>query len=287
MPEDKDVKPVDPSATIEEPADVNQESAEPSAAEPTVEQGDVQPEVQPDFEVDERGVPWKNRAQEWKRKTEELSQSLPGMIEQKLSEVLSRQQPQQAQREYTVAELEQIALENPQYRPWVEQQKEDLRLKRLSSQIEERFKTSETARTNELKKQQALNTVMQNFPEMFLKDGQGRPIGWDNSNHMTQEVSRIMQDANFANHPEGLLAAAEMAHSRMLRMTMPKITRQVQQAKAKVKKLETQTMTEGGGRPAQESKTGLRKAQERLAQTGSMQDAQVALTEYFKNKGLI
>ena len=277
------------SPAPEQVEDVNQ-TAESSAAEPEVQQGQTEQAAQDTKDlVDEFGVPWKNRAMEWKRKTEELSTNIPSLIEQKLSEVLSKQNTQQAvQKEYSIAELEQIAINDPQYRPWVEEQKEAIRQKKYASQIDERLQRTERLRQEESRRANALQNVMREFPELFTKNASGQPVGWDNSNPLTVEVSKLMQDERLAKDPDGLLWAAHIAHSRVSRSVLPKVTQEIQKAKAKVKKLESKDMVQGGGRNSSEPvKDNLRKAQERLAQTGSMQDAQAAMAEYFKKKGIL
>lgn len=269
--------------------DVNQ-TADTSAVEPEAQEGQQEQTVQDTKDaVDEFGVPWKNRAMEWKRKTEELSTNIPSLIEQKLSEVLSKQTTQQTQqREYSIAELEQIAINDPQYRPWVEEQKESIRQKKLSSLVDERFQRTEKLRIEESRRSASLQNVMREFPELFTKNAQGLPTGWDNSNPMTIEVSKLMQDERLSKDPDGLLWAAHIAHSRLSRQVLPKVTQEIQKAKAKVKKLESKEMVQGGGRNSGEPvKDSFKKAQERLAQTGSMKDAESAMAEYFKKKGIL
>lgn len=279
------------SPAPEEVKDVN-ESVDTSTAEPEAQQGQSEQNEDsqnPKDMVDEFGVPWKNRAMEWKRKTEELSTNIPSLIEQKLSEVLSKQgQSQVTQKEYSIAELEQIAINDPQFRPWAEEQKEALRLKKLSSQIDERFQRTEKLRQEEFRRQNALQNVMREFPELFSKNQQGQPTGWDNSNPLTIEVSKLMQDERLSKDPDGLMWAAHIAHSRLSRSVLPKVANEIKKAKAQVKKLESKDMVQGGGRNSGEPvKDSFKVAQERLAKSGSMQDAQAAMAEYFKKKGIL
>lgn len=278
---------------VPSPADqIEQEEAViPEGAE-TVEQPDVPDAAagtQQQIEaVDETGVPYKNRAMEWKRKTEELSSSLPQIIEQKFKELSTTltQQPQKPQ--YTIADLEAFRLQNPDQAPWVEQEKSKLMIQQLSSQMDEKLKQVETVKENQVKRQQAENYVASTYPELFVKDGAGRIMGWDQSNPLTGEISRLLNDPRIANQPDGLQFAADVAFARYTKsQQIPKLQKSLKTSKSQVKNLERKVMTEGAGRVPVVPKTAFSKAQERLAQTGSPRDAVTALGEYFKMTGVI
>jgi hypothetical protein len=233
--------------------------------------------------VDEHGVPWKNRAFEWQRKTQELSEKLPEIIQGELQKFKTDfQQPQQ--RKYTIAELEAFALQSPEYKPWVEEQKAKLLQEQMMTAIEEKFKTREVETKKMTTRQQAEATVFKTFPNMFTKDQFGN-VTWNNQDPMTQRVAQYMNDPELRDNPRGLEVAAKMAYADLSMSGIP-IQRQKEQAmKTQMKSLEKKVMTEGGGKPVVQSASPMRKSLERLAQTGSTKDAQQAVAEYFKNIG--
>lgn len=257
---------------------------EPPTTEPTnvpAEEGKIQAE-----EVDEQGVPWKNRAFEWQRKTQELTENLPKIIEETLQKTMQQQQIPQ-KKTYTVAELEAFAQENPTYRPWVEEQKAILLQESLNKSLEERFKNKEEEVKKSSLRQQSEQAVVKAFPNMFTKDSMGNTV-WNNQDPMTRLVAQYMQDPEIKNHPRGLEVASKMAYSDLVLQGKATQVNTTQKLKAQVKQMEKKVMPEGGGSPVpQQSKTPFKAASERLAQTGSMKDAKDAVAEYFKSLGHI
>jgi hypothetical protein len=113
-----------PAPVVE--AEAQAVTPETTATQETVipaEEGKTQPEALTEA-VDEQGVPWKNRAFEWQRKTQEMSERLPEIIQTELQKFKQSSEP--APKKYTVAELEAFAQQSPEYRPWVEEQKAQL-----------------------------------------------------------------------------------------------------------------------------------------------------------------
>lgn len=234
--------------------------------------------------VDEHGVPWKNRAFEWQRKNTELSESLPKIIEETLQKSLqAQQQPQQ--KKYSVAELEAFAQENPNYRPWVEEEKAKLLQEQLNKTLEDRLLAKEKETQRLTQRQQSEQMVLQQFPNMFKKDQFGRP-SWNEQDPMTRLVGQYLQDPDLKNHPRGLEVAAKMAYADLAADGKAVQIKQAKQLKAQVKSMEKKVMPEGGGSPVPiQSTTPFKKAQERLAQSGNLTDAREAVGEYFKAIG--
>jgi hypothetical protein len=63
-----------------------------------------------------------------------------------------------------------------------------------------------------------LRYVTDSYPELFIKDNLGNKV-WNIQHPMMQYINQIMQDPRFANDPEGLSAAADMAYGRYSRMS--------------------------------------------------------------------
>lgn len=245
------------------------------------DEGKTQSEAQET--LDESGVPWKNRAFEWQRKTQELSEKLPEIIQGELQKFKENfQQPQQ--RKYTIAELEAFAQQSPEYKPWVEEQKAQLLQEKLVSTIEEKLKARDTETQKLTQKQQAEASVYRQFPNMFSKDSYGN-VTWNPADPMTQRVAAYMNDPELKSHPRGIEVAAKMAYADLAMSGIPVQVRKEQAMKTQMKSLEKKVMTEGGGKPVTQTVNPLRKNIDRLSQTGSLSDAKAAVSEYFKAIG--
>jgi len=276
------------SAPVEETQEVvNQEAqptSEPQATQPEQETAQAQPAGQQSYEaVDEFGVPYKNRTFEWKRKYEETIDKLPNLIEEAVKSSV-QQYGQAPQKKYTVAELEAFAQQSPEHRPWVEEQKAQLLREQLTNEFEQKIKSVESRKEAEIRKQQAFNYVATTYPEIFVKNQQGQVLGINNQSPMAQQINVLMNDPRFANDPEGLMAAADIAYARVSRSQMGVNQMKEQKLKAEVKHLQKQTLVESGARQGTQAVPEYRKAIDRAKQTGSLKDVQAALAAMAKAK---
>ena len=286
-------KPEEVKENVSETSPETQEVVEQPAE--TTQQDDTQQEqqeipVQPDTvagqpqaeAVDERGVPWKNNAFEWKRKAEDLAEKLPSLVEEKIQQAFQQFGSGQQEKEYTVSQLEAYAIEHPEYRPWVEEQKAVLIQKKLSKDMDEKIQADRKRQEGEVRKQQALRYVMDNYSDAFLKNPQGQIVGWNNAHPLTQQIGMIMKDPRFANDPEGLAGAADIAYGRMMRSQKPIQQQKEIKLKHEVKDLQKKTLAEGGGKPSTVVANPVRDALSKLKKTGSLKDAEAALAEIIK-----
>jgi len=283
MADEQAVKPTE-SAPVEQAQEVVTPAETTTASEGTAQTTEIPATPVVNEAVDEFGVPYKNRAMEWKRKSEELAEKLPSLVEEKINEAFAKNSQQAQQREYTVVELEQYAIDNPEARPWVEEQKQNITLKRLTGEIEKKFQATEKVKEANVKKQQSLQYVMQTYPDAFVKSQNGQIVGWDNNHPLTQAIGQIMQDPRFSNDAEGLMAAADIAYARYSRGQQPLIRQKQESLKAEVKNLQRQTMVEGGGRQGVVTVAPHRAAIDRLKQTGSIKDATEAVKAIMEAK---
>jgi len=251
-----------------------------TSTQETTQAEQTTPEPSPQVaDVDETGVPWKNRAMEWKRKSDEVIEGLPLMIE----EAVKRAVPQgQQQREYTVSELEAFASQNPEYRPWVEEQKQQIMLKKLTAEMDTKIKSADKARNDEITRQQSVQYVMQTFPEAFVKDNSGKIVNWDNNHPITQQIGILMRDPRFATDPQGLVAASEIAYARYVRGQQPRVNQEQQRLKAEVGDLQRKTMVEGGGKTPIQTRPSHRVAVDKAKQSGNLNDVASAIGEILK-----
>ena len=106
-----------------------------------------------------------NRYYESERKSKELIENL----DVKLGELLQNKNTQ-TQPEYSISQLEQFAISNPDHRPWVEEEKAKIIQKNVSKITQQEIHAVEEKRTNEQKRQSAYNYVVQSYPECFIKE---------------------------------------------------------------------------------------------------------------------
>lgn len=284
-PEEKDVNTSETSTeeqVVDKPVD---ETTEAETTQPeTIEQPSeetVTPEVsKPQYEaVDEYGVPYKNRAMEWQRKTSELTERLPQLIE----EAVAKGRETTQERRYSIAELEAFAIQNPEQRPWVEEQKSKVLQEQIGRITEEKVKVAEAKNEAKIIRGQAYQYVTQNYPEMFIRDTFGN-MTFNNQHHLTQQVGLIMQDPRLANAPDGLMAAADIAFARYSRALNANTQRKVKTLNNNLRKVQKQTLVEGSGiKATPQTRSEKQKALEKLSKSGSMEDAKLAIGEIIKS----
>lgn len=238
-------------------------------------------------EADEKGVSYKNRYMEMKRKFETTVDRIPEMIEQKLSQFQPKQQEQQVQeKEYTIEELEGFAQQNPNYRTWVEGEKAKLISKQTAREIEKNLTAREMKMKEEVTRQQTEAKLTSDFPELFVKDSLGR-VQWDMSNPVVREIGMISQDPALKSRPDGLYLAAELAYSRAFRRGEIGTKKKEQVLKSEVKKLQKKTLVEGtASKPNVVAKDPVKDALTKLKQTGSKSDLEGAYAAYFQKAHL-
>jgi hypothetical protein len=285
MPNEEVVAESTPAPVVEAPvldtAAVTPETPATQAQETPADAGNNQ-EVQAVEPVDETGVPWKNRAFEWQRKTQELTERLPNIIQEELQKFKQTSEP--VQKKYTVAELEAFAQQSPEYRPWVEEQKAQLLQEKMVATLETRLKANEEQTKAASLRQQSEAQVVRQFPNMFSKDANGN-IGWNHNDPMTQRMAAYLQEPELKANPRGLEVAAKLAYADLAMAGVSVKVQTEQKLKTQVKALEKKVMTEGAGRPVVPQVAPMKKSMERLAQTGNLTDAKDAVQEYFKAIG--
>lgn len=238
-------------------------------------------------EVDDKGVPYRNRFEEMRRKYEQVVENIPQIINQTLSEKLSNQtQPQQIERKYSVRELEEFAIANPDYRGWVEEEKAKLNVKLAVSEFEKLNAEKEKARQDASIRQETFNKLTSDFSELFTSDSQGRKV-WDNSNPIVRQVAVLMQNPELQKDPRGLEYATLMAYGQAAKSGTISNAKKESKLKAEVKTLQKKTFVEGGQKSQVVAKDEVRDAIEDLKKTGSKKAVSNAVSAYFKKVGYI
>jgi hypothetical protein len=285
---EKDVN-VDSSATpdVNQPAEAVQAPTEAELASVSSTPETIADQIK-EHEVDEKGVSYKNRYEEMRRKHEQVVESLPQMIEQTLNQNLSRLQTQQKQQpqEYSIEQIENFVAENPQYKAWGEQEKGKLIARQAVDELEKRMNAKEQAKAFESKRQLSEAQTKKEFPDIWIKDSYGRDI-LDTQNPVVRELAGIMQDPDLQRRADGLYVATEIAYSRLARRGQINTKQKETKLKQEVKKLEKKTFTEGGQKSQVVAKDDLRDSIEALKKNGSKQAVANAVSAYFKKSGYI
>lgn len=219
---------------------------------------------------------YKNRSFELERKLNNLTEELPKIIKDTVIESSSQNQQK---REYTIAELEAYALENPEHRPWVEEEKEKIRDKRL----EERLKQKELDQANVVKRQQSESRVLSDpkYAEAFV-DQNGTKV-FNPSSPLAHAMHSYLNDPRIKGQPDALEIAAKLARADILDKSSSQEKVKVNDLKRKNAKLKQNILVEGGtNNDTQPVKSSYDLAADRLRQTGSRRDAEAAVKEYFK-----
>ena len=282
MEEIRDVIETDPSPVDE---GVNEEvvSAEPQEDSPSqdiAESPIVQDDLEPLDKPDDRE--WMNVAKEKERKLEELTSSLPNMIEEAISKATSKKEEAP---KYTVSQLEQYAIENPEYRPWVEEQKEILRTEQIAKTVESRLAAEKAQMAEQQTRNQAYGHVQSNYPELFVKDKAGN-VRWDMNNPVVANIRGYLGDKRIGSQPDGIVVATKLAYADYYRNNATSLKTKAKLAESSLKKEQRKTMVSSS--TAQVSDPSVyEQAMNRLRTKGDKNAARIAIKEILKNKGAI
>ena len=266
---------------------VNQEPVTTSQAEETPVTEVTQPSAVPaaNLDVDEFGVPWKNRAMEWQRKSEQLVDKLPQIIEEKLKTVTQTQQPT-----YTYEQLEAYKMQNnqdPNIVAWATGEQRKLAASEQRRMFEEIVGQREKQRDAEISKQKAVEYVQQNYPDAFIKDASGKPVGWNMAHPITQQIDALMRNPELSNNPNGLAAAADIAYGRYMKAQAGNLQQTNAQLKREVKTLQKGGLIEGGGKKVVVTQAPQVAAMEQAKKSGTIKDASNSIGLILKQKGIL
>lgn len=263
--------------TTEQGATPVEETQQPQSAIPEA--------VNEEGEVDEKGVPYKNRYMEAQRKLQSiqteyqgLQSTLPNLIQEAVAKAIPQKE---AAPTYSKEELIKFknSAESAEHRAWAEIELEKIRGK----ETEEYFRNQSQAKEREMAvnhaRQASFSYVQSNYGAMFNNDG-----SWNNAHPLTQKLARIYNsDEALKNHPAGLRVAADMAVAEHIREIQPDIVKQTTKLKRQVKKLQSQTLIEGNGQPQTvKAPDPLKNAYERQYKLGDKDSTKAVAAELIK-----
>lgn len=261
-------------------------------AQVAVEQENVQQDTLPprgqevSNDVDENGIPYKNKYMEVSRKLEEFADKLPRVIEETLAKKQQQQPPQE--KSYTIEELEQIALQNPNLRPQVEAEKMNLQKREFAKLIEERERKQEEKAKADMVRNQTWYEVTSDplLKDVFTQNAMGhKQFRLDHP--MTQIIDGYMRNPEIGNRPDALKWATKLAYADYMRDFSEKTEKQARKMKATVNQEQRKTLV-GGGVPSnvQQGDDMGKLRNEFIQSNGSRQATDNYLKAILKKQGL-
>lgn len=216
-----------------------------------VSEAPAQPEQesQVNDDVDERGVPWKNRFMETQRKLEEM----PEIIQKTVQESLNKQNKQEYTKE-NIPYLKQYAVEHPEYASWVEQQIDDIRAKETANLVRQELTSFQQQQKMETIRKQSEDWVTNHpeFKQCFNTDASGNKV-WNMTNPLSQIMGQILNSPDpltgkmVKDRADGLSVAAELAYARYALSQKGKTVTQITQMKKDLKKAQKVSMAQSVG----------------------------------------
>jgi hypothetical protein len=233
------------------------------------------------LDVDEFGVPWKNRAMEFKRRYETTLEEVNSKIDKLAT---GYQQPKQ----YSVEELEAFAetTDNAQHKAWAKSQIREIEKKEYAKVAEESVNKWKKEQEVERTKAQVFQSVLSRNPDVAIKDQNGNFLGFNPNSPVFQRMNQYMNNPEIANHPKGLEIAEAYAIRDLHLSQAPKAAQVLVNKESEIKNLQKKTLIEGGGQPVPQSnpKSAM---MDRLKQTGTVKDGAAIFKEMLKSQGVI
>uniref|UniRef100_A0A6H1ZQC6 Uncharacterized protein n=3 Tax=viral metagenome TaxID=1070528 RepID=A0A6H1ZQC6_9ZZZZ len=279
MPEEiKDVNPVDTSTTeqaveVVEPATT--EEVDQSQEAPSTQEVKPEVEIKPDR-------PEINYAMEAARKSSEALE-----IVRQLQQQQQQVQQQPAQPQYSKAQLRAFAetTSDANHKVWALEEIDKLDKVERTSEIRQIFEGQQKKSQEEQQRSQSFQFVVQNFPEIAVRDATGNFAGFNQNSPLYQKINDYMNNPDLARSPQGLIAAAKMAAFDLGVSMNSKLNNKITATTAQLRKEQKRQLISGGGTPAQteSSQSKLAKLAEVYRKTGSRE----AFKQLAKARGLI
>jgi len=151
---------------------------------------------------------------------------------------------------------------------------------KVSETIDQKFQTLQKQQTAERVKNETFNFVIQRHPEIAIKDNAGNFVGWNTKSPIVQRMDAYMRNPDIANNPSGLRVALALAKDDL---SGSQVASQ-QKLKTQVKTLQKGTMIEGGQTTSVQETDSLSRAKDTLRKSGTVKDANKAVSAWLKNK---
>ena len=208
-------------------------------------------------------------------------QAVVEQTDQTTGSVTTEEGQETEQQEYTVAELEAYALEHPEHRPWVEEEKDKKRKKEWKSMLD----ADKVERNQVIKKQQSENRTLSNpkYSEAFVKQG-GQTV-LNPESKLAHMIHGYMNDSRLSGQPDSLEIAAKLAYADYVDQSVQEKESKLTSVKRQNAVLKQKTMVDGGGvNDSTPARSDFALANERLSKTGNRKDAEAAVKAYMARR---
>ena len=276
--EQKDVTTTESSTVenqdVKQEEKVSQEADSSTAKQESTSEADVSskiPSLTPD-DVDDRGVPYKNRYYEMQRKFTELADKIPSMVQETVQKSLETGNAKKEPSKDELIRFRANNLDNPEYVAWADTEIEKLRTRELQDIIKQSREDERAVISQQQQKVDTHNKLVSDYPELFLFDKSGRVVNYNLDNPFTRAVAEELgSDPRYKGMPDAELIAANMVFARQARSKTKVADSKVKEAVSTVSKEKRKNLSEGGGNTTSDdtSKSEIDKAREELSRTGS------------------
>lgn len=240
----------------------------------------------PQADVDDLGVPYKNRYHEYKRKYEDLTG--------KYEEIITRLDnlPQTAQKQRQASEAEYLAYANdpntsPEHRMWAMSEIEKLREEKTAGAVRRELEQFQKKQQDTQVRNSSTQYAINQYPEIAFRDSAGNFAGFNMESPMMRKIDELMrQEPELRTHPKGFALAADVAYAQLARSRQTQTAAKQEKLKQENTQLKKQTLVEGGGKPVVPQANPIQSAIGKT-QSGSVKDAAAAMKEIFKARGVI
>lgn len=232
--------------------------------------------------LDEDGVPLQNRTKEYQRKLEKTTSELSELK----TMVAGIQKSMTNNQEYTIEDLERFKKAQPEHSEWCDKEIKKLRDKEVKSLVTEGIQEFTSAQQAKEIKSKSIISVAQAYPNLVLKDEQGRIKGWNMQDPMMGIINGLMQDPDLKKRPDSLRIAADIAFARIAKSKMHDASQKNLELKSTITDLKNKTLIEGDGVNAQPvPQSALKKSVNQAKVTGDKKDVQAAIGNILHESG--
>jgi len=278
-----------PVAEANEPAiessNDEQETAQPETKEVVETPESKQPALEvrqpPVDEVDEMGVPLKNRLAEARRKLLKA--------EKELEEARAPKQQQPETQKYTKAQLTAFAAstDDQQSRLWALQELDKISNDDQRRIVKEELTGLQRQQTEMNVRKQTFDTVIQRNPDLAVKDPAGNFLGFNTASPLYQRMNYYMTNPDIVARPEALEIAEALAIRDLHYAQKPVVAKKIETQANQIKSLQKKTMVEGNGSNSNVQISSMQAAKDKLKQTGKISDGAKAMGEILRRQGVL
>lgn len=235
----------------------------------------------------EPDVNWKNKAHEYQRKLAELSENLPNIIREQVSQLKAPQTKPEP--EYGIADLKAFAetTDDVAHKRWAYAEIEKLERDRIEKILSEREQKARMEVEREQTKRAVVAEVLNDarYADAFIEeDGQKK---FNPESPLFRAADRYLADPALANRPDALRIAMKLAYADFAPLQAGAIQRKVEGMKNEITKIKQTTLIEGAGEKPAAKRSTYDSAISDLAKTGSKSALRAATLEILKAQGVI